>query len=109
MVSAIFLFIALIMGVIVLFTVVNTMGMSVVERTNEIGTARAIGLQRAGVRRLFVVEGTLLGAFGASVGVLLGQVIAVLFNHTGAMWTPPGQAAPPPPEALTPGVHPRPT
>ncbi len=106
MFSAIFLFIALIMGVIVLFTVVNTMGMSVVERTNEIGTARAMGLQRAGVRRLFVLEGTLLGAFGASVGVLLGQVIAVLFNHTGAMWTPPGQAAPSPLEVLTSGMQP---
>jgi len=106
MFSAIFLFIALIMGVIVLFTVVNTMGMSVVERTNEIGTARAMGLQRAGVRRLFVVEGTLLGAFGASVGVLLGQLIAVLFNHTGAMWTPPGQAAPSPLEVLTSGMQP---
>ena len=106
MFSAIFLFIALIMGVIVLFTVVNTMGMSVVERTNEIGTARAMGLQRAGVRRLFVLEGTLLGAFGASVGVLLGQVIAVLFNHTGAMWTPPGQAAPSLLEVLTSGMQP---
>jgi putative ABC transport system permease protein len=106
MFSAIFLFIALIMGVIVLFTVVNTMGMSVVERTNEIGTARAMGLQRAGVRRLFVLEGTLLGAFGASVGVLLGQVIAVLFNHTGATWTPPGQAAPSPLEVLTSGMQP---
>jgi len=106
MFSAIFLFIALIMGVIVLFTVVNTMGMSVVERTNEIGTARAMGLQRAGVRRLFILEGMLLGAFGASVGVLLGQLIAVLFNHTGTTWTPPGQAAPSPLEVLTSGMQP---
>jgi putative ABC transport system permease protein len=103
MFSAIFLFISLIMGVIVLFTVVNTMGMSVVERTNEIGTARAMGLQRGGVRRLFVVEGALLGALGASVGVALGQLIAVLFNHAGAKWTPPGQAAPIPLEVLTSG------
>ncbi len=58
------------------------------------------------MRRLFVLEGTLLGAFGASVGVLLGQVIAVLFNHTGAMWTPPGQAAPSPLEVLTSGMQP---
>jgi putative ABC transport system permease protein len=106
MFSAIFLFIAFIMGVIVLFTVVNTMGMSVVERTNEIGTARAMGLQRAGVRRLFVVEGALLGAFGAFVGVSLGQILAVLFNHTGAVWTPPGQAAPSPLEVLTSGMDP---
>jgi putative ABC transport system permease protein len=105
MFNAIFLFISLIMGVIVLFTVVNTMGMSVVERTSEIGTARAMGLQRGGVRRLFVVEGALLGAFGATVGVSLGQLIAILFNHTGAKWTPPGQAAPLPLEVLTSGRH----
>lgn len=105
MFDAIFLFMSLIMGVIVLFTVVNTMGMSVVERTNEIGTARAMGLQRGGVRRLFVVEGALLGAFGATVGVSLGQLIAVLFNHTGAQWTPPGQAAPSPLEVLTSGKN----
>lgn len=103
MFGAIFLFISLIMGVIVLFTVVNTMGTSVVERTGEIGTARAMGLQRGGVRCLFVVEGALLGGGGATVGVSLGQLIAVLFNHAGAQWTPPGQAAPVPLEVLTSG------
>jgi putative ABC transport system permease protein len=101
MFSAIFLFISLIMSVIVLFTVVNTMGMSVVERTSEIGTARAMGLQRGGVRRLFIVEGSILGAFGATIGVGVGQLIAVLFNRTGSTWTPPGQAAPVPLEVLT--------
>ena len=103
MFGAIFLFVSLIMGVIVLFTVVNTMGMSVVERTTEIGTARAMGLPRGGVRRLFVVEGALLGSFGAALGVVLGQTIAILFNHAGATWTPPGQSAPIPLEVLTAG------
>jgi putative ABC transport system permease protein len=104
MFSAIFLFISLIMGVIVLFTVVNTMGMSVMERTNEIGTARAMGVRRGGVRRLFVIEGAMLGAFGATVGVVAAQVIAALFNRTGSTWTPPGQAAPTPLEVMTSGV-----
>jgi len=101
MFSAIFLFISLIMAVIVLFTVVNTMGMSVVERTNEIGTARAMGVRRSGIRRLFVLEGAMLGGFGAIVGVVIGQIAGVLFNRTGAMWTPPGQAAPTPLQVLT--------
>jgi putative ABC transport system permease protein len=104
MFSAIFLFISVIMGVIVLFTVVNTMGTSVVERTSEIGTARALGLRRGGVRRMFVVEGALLGALGATVGVALGQVAALLFNSTNSTWTPPGQAAPVPLEVLTSNV-----
>jgi putative ABC transport system permease protein len=101
MFSAIFLFISLIMGVIVLFTVVNTMGTSVVERTNEIGTARAMGLRRGGVRRMFVLEGAMLGGLGASAGVALGQLAALLFNGTRSTWTPPGQAAPVPLEVLT--------
>ena len=85
MFSAIFLFISLIMGVIVLFTVVNTMGTSVVERTSEIGTAPgAMGLRRGGVRRMFVLEGAMLGVLGATVGVALGQLVAILFNSTGS-------------------------
>lgn len=101
MFSAIFLFIALIMGVIVLFTVVNTMGTSVVERTSEIGTARAMGLRRGGVRWMFVLEGAMLGALGGTIGIGLGQVLALLFNSTHSTWTPPGQAAPVPLEVLT--------
>ena len=103
MFGAIFLFIALIMGVIVLFTVVNTMGMSVMERTTEIGSARAMGVRRAGIRRLFVVEGAILGAIGATAGGVLAQLIANLVNHAGMTWTPPGQAAPIPLEILTAG------
>jgi putative ABC transport system permease protein len=103
MFGAIFLFISLIMGVIVLFTVVNTMGMSVMERTTEIGSARAMGVRRGGIRRLFVVEGAILGAIGATAGGLLAQAIANLVNHAGMTWTPPGQAAPIPLEILTAG------
>ena len=106
MFRAIFMFISLIMGVIVLFTVVNTMGMSVMERTNEIGTARALGLRRGGIRYLFVVEGAMLGAVGATIGVVVAQAIALLFNLSGATWTPPAQAAPVPLEVVTSGVGP---
>jgi putative ABC transport system permease protein len=105
MFGAIFLFIAMIMGVIVLFTVVNTIGMSVAERTNEIGTIRAMGVRRGGVRRLFVVEGAMLGFFGATLGIASGQILAILFNRAGATWTPPGQAAPVPLSVLTSGVN----
>lgn len=96
MFGAIFTFIAAIMGVIVLFTVVNTMGMSVMERTSEIGTARAIGLRRGGIRRQFLLEGMILGALGATVGILLGIGIAKIVNRSGLTWLPPGQSAPSP-------------
>lgn len=90
MFRTIFSFIAVLIGAIVLFTVSNTMSMAVVERTVEIGTLRAMGLRRGGIRRLFVCEGLLLGAIGAAVGVLLAIAISVAINHGGLTWTPPG-------------------
>jgi putative ABC transport system permease protein len=92
MFSAIFGFISVLIGAIVLFTVGNTMTMAVVERTTEIGTLRAIGLRRRGIRRLFVREGLLLGVIGAAVGVLAALVVAWAVNHSGLTWAPPGQA-----------------
>jgi putative ABC transport system permease protein len=90
--GTIFLFIALIMAIIVLFAVVNTMTMNVVERTNEIGTIRAMGVRRNGIRAQFVLEGWLLGAIFAAVGVVLAFVVATAINHAGLTWTPPGNA-----------------
>lgn len=92
MFAAIFGFMAVLIGAIVLFTVGNTMTMAVVERTTEIGTLRAIGLRRGGIRRLFVCEGLLLGLIGAAVGVLAALGLAWLINHAGLTWSPPGQA-----------------
>jgi putative ABC transport system permease protein len=88
--NSVFGFIATLIGVIVLFTVGNTMSMAVVERTVEIGTLRAIGLRRAGIRRLFMLEGLLLGAFGALLGLAFALSVAALINHSGLTWTPPG-------------------
>jgi len=88
--DSMFGFIATLIGVIVLFTIGNTMSTAVVERTVEIGTLRAMGLRRSGLRFLFLCEGTLLGLFGAVTGVLCALIIAYLINHSGLTWTPPG-------------------
>ncbi len=96
MFSAIFTFIAVIMAVIVLFTVGNTMSMSVMERTAEIGTARAIGLRRSGIRRQFLLEAWILGAIGATTGIAAGIALALIVNQAGLIWLPPGQSAPSP-------------
>ena len=94
--SGIFLFIALVMGMIVLFAVVNTMTMNVMERINEIGTTRALGVRRQGIRRQFLMEGMLIGAVGAIVGSVLAIVFSLAVNHAGLTWVPPGNAAPVP-------------
>jgi putative ABC transport system permease protein len=70
--------------------------MAVVERTVEIGTLRAIGLRRNGIRRLFICEGLLLGVIGAALGVLIALGIAYTINHAGLTWLPPGRVEPVP-------------
>ena len=92
--AAIFGFISILIGVIVLFTVSNTMSMAVVERTPEIGTLRAIGLRRSGIRNMFMVEGMLLGLAGSLLGILVAVILAFLINHGGVTWTPPGRLDP---------------
>ena len=104
--STIFLFIMVIMGVIVLFAVVNTMTMNVVERTNEIGTIRAMGVRRSGIRSQFVLEGWMLGAVAATVGVLIAFAVVPLINHAGLSWTPPGNSSPVPFRLAMPGSRP---
>ncbi|HZZ91214.1 MAG TPA: FtsX-like permease family protein [Usitatibacter sp.] len=96
MFGTIFVFISLVMGVIVLFAVVNTMTMNVMERTNEIGTIRAMGVRRGGVRRQFILEGALIGAIGATVGAVLALIVAAIVNHAGLTWVPPANSAPTP-------------
>ena len=92
--DTIFSFIFALIGAIVLFTVSNTMNTAVVERTVEIGTLRAIGLRRAGIRRLFVTEGALLGLCGTVLGVVLALLISAIVNQLGLTWSAPGTVEP---------------
>jgi len=94
--NSILAFIISVMGFVVLFTVTNTMGMSVVERTDEIGTIRALGARRSTVRRQFLVEGALLGLIGATAGLFAAYFAAVGINGAGMTWLPPGSAGPVP-------------
>jgi len=70
--------ISLVVGAIV---IANTMFVSVVERTKEIGVRRAVGARRRDIRRQFLLEATLLAGAGGVVGVLLGALIAFLVNQ----------------------------
>ncbi|MCW5640774.1 MAG: ABC transporter permease [Rhodoferax sp.] len=96
MFDTIFGFVFILIGAIVLFTVSNTMNTAVVERTVEIGTLRAIGLRRSGIRRLFVTEGTLLGVFGALLGVVLAFLVSWMVNRLHIPWVPPSTVEPVP-------------
>ena len=89
-------FVFVLIGAIVLFTVSNTMNTAVVERTVEIGTLRAIGLRRSGIRALFVTEGALLGICGALLGVVLALAVSEIVNRLNIPWVPPSAAGPVP-------------
>ncbi|MFI6053634.1 ABC transporter permease [Streptomyces violascens] len=58
--------------VISLLGIVNTLAMSVAERTREIGMLRAIGMDRAGVRRMIRLESVTVAAFGTLLGLVGG-------------------------------------
>ena len=94
MFAAMFGFIAVLIGAIVLFTVTNTMSMAVVERTTEIGTLRAIGLKQSDIRAMFVTEGLMLGCLGAILGIAVALLLAWVINHIGLTWLPPGRIEP---------------
>ncbi|MDE2398655.1 MAG: ABC transporter permease, partial [Burkholderiales bacterium] len=92
MFDVIFNFIFVLIGGIVLFTVSNTMNTAVVERTVEIGTLRAVGLRQGGIRRLFIMEGFVLGCVGAVTGILAALLLGAVVNHSGLTWLPPGSS-----------------
>ena len=58
--------------------VMNTMIMTVQERTREIGVLRAIGWRRGRVIRMILAESLILGAIGAAVGII-GAIVLVKF------------------------------
>ncbi|MFC1404554.1 MULTISPECIES: ABC transporter permease [Streptacidiphilus] len=59
--------------VVAVLGVVNTLALSVVERTREIGLMRAIGLSRRQLRRMVRLESVVIALFGAVLGVALGM------------------------------------
>jgi putative ABC transport system permease protein len=64
-------------------SVINTMAMSVAERTREIGIKRAIGARRRRIIRELMVEAGVIGAIGGVLGVALGALVVVLGNEAG--------------------------
>lgn len=64
------------LAIIIAIGIMNAMWISVRERTREIGTMRAIGLERRGVLALFLVEALLLGLFATTLGGVAGALLA---------------------------------
>ncbi len=79
----------LIIFLMVLLSVANSINMSLFERTREFGTLLALGETPNGVFKLILTETTLLGAFGAFLGILTGVGVAWVISLVGIEMPPP--------------------
>ncbi|VAX10590.1 hypothetical protein MNBD_GAMMA25-306 [hydrothermal vent metagenome] len=93
MFDMIFLFIFIIVIIVAVMSVINTMSMTVIERIREIGTLRAIGVRRAGIKWLFSVEGGVLGMIGSMVGIIMTLLVHYLIKAMALTFTPPSSTA----------------
>ncbi|MFZ3018849.1 MAG: FtsX-like permease family protein [Gallionella sp.] len=96
MFDMIFGFIFSIVLAVVVMSVTNSMGMTVVERTREIGTLRAIGLKRSGVIRLFTLESMLLTLIGCVSGLAIALAVRWGVNAADISYIPPNSVSPVP-------------
>jgi putative ABC transport system permease protein len=60
--------------------IMNTMVMSILERTREIGIMKAIGGSDGDIRRIFLIEASAIGLFGGIAGVALGWLVGRIIN-----------------------------
>ncbi len=84
-----FMVIATIIIFVVVFSIVNTLTMSVFERVQEIGTIRAMGAPGSSILKLFIIEGIMLGLIGGVLGMLFGGGMGVLVNYAHITMPPP--------------------
>ena len=87
--NGIFGFLGIVVFAIVVFSVANTILMSVFERTREIGTLMAMGTPRGTVWRMFLLEGLFIGLLGGALGLAAGALAAFAINHMNLMLPPP--------------------
>jgi putative ABC transport system permease protein len=68
--------------IIAVFGIINTLGLSVLERTREIGLLRAVGLSRSRLRLMVMLESVTIALLGAALGLGVGLVIGILLRQS---------------------------
>jgi lipoprotein-releasing system permease protein len=67
--------------VVAAFNVVGTLTMVVRDKTREIGILLAMGMRPESIRRVFLVQGVLIGFIGTAIGSVLGVTVGVMVNR----------------------------
>lgn len=70
----------IVLSIIIVMGLINALWMSVKERTTEIGTLRAIGMQKKSVLMMFLLESLILSVSSTAVGLFLAAIVSKLFN-----------------------------
>jgi putative ABC transport system permease protein len=84
-----FLALRIILTAMVALGIFNTMNVSVMERTGEIGTMMALGAGRLDIMKLFLAEGLILGILGGALGVAGAVLLAPAISAAGIPMPPP--------------------
>ncbi len=79
-----------VMGLMLLMAgliIINTMLMTVMERTQELGMQAALGMRRSDILFLIVSEGLVIGLIGGAIGAVLGSGVGIWLEHSGIDFT----------------------
>ena len=72
------------------FSIVTTLVMLVMEKTRDIAILMSMGATRATIRRIFMLQGTIIGFIGTMLGYAMGITVALLLQRYQFIKLPPG-------------------
>ena len=81
--KSVFNVVVLVIAVVAVIIIMNTLVISVTERTTEIGTMRALGAQKKFIRRMIAWETVLTSGIFGVIGIILGVIVLFVLNATG--------------------------
>jgi putative ABC transport system permease protein len=88
--GSLLMFVGTLVTAVVVLGILNSVTLTVYERTREIGTLRALGWRRRQVAALYLREGVLLALIGIGAGMLLALVVATAVSAANIRFSPPG-------------------
>ena len=73
--------ILILISVVAAFNIIGSLTMVVIEKRRDVGVLQAMGVSRRNVRRIFLIEGVLIGALGAGIGFAVGLSLALIQKY----------------------------